>query len=136
MHRILAVCLAVTACAAVGTNVPDTKVVEVGTDFGLSPGQTAVLEQGALTVTFVKVNEDSRCPEGVVCVWQGNVATALLLGPSTGDKSPATLHTTLSPQSVSSGAYVIALTGIQPVRKQQGNIPQADYIATFRVTRQ
>jgi len=136
MHRILAVCLALTACAVVGANAPETKVVDVGSDFELSPGQTAVIEQGALSLTFVKVNEDSRCPEGVQCVWQGNVATALLVGPATGEKSPVTLHTTLTPHSATSGSYAVVLTGIKPVRKQQDAIPQADYVATFRVTRQ
>jgi hypothetical protein len=136
MFRILAACLALTACTAVGTSAPETKTVDVGSDFELSPGQTAVVEGGAFTVSFVKVNEDSRCPEGVVCVWQGNVATALLVGANANEKTPVTLHTTLTPHSVSSGAYTVALTGIKPARKQQGNIPQAEYIATFRVTRQ
>jgi hypothetical protein len=46
-----------------------------------------------------------------------------------------TLHTTLTPHSASSGSFTVALTGIQPAKKD-GNIPQADYVATFRVTRQ
>lgn len=134
MRRLLGV-LALTACAVVGTNAPQTKTVDVGSDFELSPGQTAVVEGGALTVSFVKVNEDSRCPINAVCVWQGNVATALLLGATAGEKTPVTLHTTLTPHAARSGSYTIALTGIQPAKKQ-GNIPQADYVATFRVTRQ
>jgi hypothetical protein len=134
MRRVFGV-LALSACAVVGTNAPQTKVVDVGSDFELSPGQTAVVESGGLTVTFVKVNEDSRCPINAVCVWQGNVATALLVGPTTGDKTPVTLHTTLTPHSASSGSFTVALTGIQPAKKD-GNIPQADYVATFRITRQ
>jgi hypothetical protein len=139
MHWFLGV-LALSACAVAGTNapqnLPQTKVVDVGGDFELSPSQTAVLDGGALAITFVKVSEDSRCPEGVQCVWQGDVATALLLGATAGEKTPVTLHTTLTPHSATSGSYSVALTGIKPVRKKDSAIPQADYIATFRVTRQ
>ncbi|MFS8086705.1 MAG: hypothetical protein ACMG6H_13815 [Acidobacteriota bacterium] len=137
----LAFVLYLAACvgsgAAVGTITPGVpKVVEVGSDFDLSPSQSAVIDGGALTVTFVKVSEDSRCPTGVVCIWAGDDVTAMLLGAGESPKTPASLHTTLTPRAVSSGAYVVSLVGVKPAPKQGSTIPQSSYVATFRVTRE
>lgn len=121
----------------VGTNAPGTpKAAEIGSDFELSPSQSAVVDGGALRVTFVKVSADSRCPADVQCVWAGDAATALILGSANGETTTATLHTTLTPHSVMSGAYDVALVGVKPAPRQGSTIPQASYVATFRVTRQ
>lgn len=40
-------------------------------DNTLKPGQT--LTSGGLSVTFIEVLEDSRCPADAMCIWQGNV---------------------------------------------------------------
>ena len=112
------------------------KAAEVGSDFNLSPSQSAVVDGGALRVTFVKVSEDSRCPIGVQCVWAGDAATALILAPANGETTTPTLHTTLMPHAVASGAYEVTLVGVKPSPQQGSTIPQSSYIATFRIARQ
>jgi hypothetical protein len=37
----------------------------------LAPGQTAVIIGEELLLTFEAVTADSRCPQGVTCVWAG-----------------------------------------------------------------
>ncbi len=52
----------------------DNKVkAELGQDFSLAIGQSAVITGEELEITFEKVTEDSRCPTGVVCVSEGVV---------------------------------------------------------------
>ncbi len=47
--------------------------VKLGQEFSLSIGQSAVITDENLEITFEEVTEDSRCPEGAVCVWEGRV---------------------------------------------------------------
>jgi hypothetical protein len=42
-------------------------------EFSLSIGQKAVIEGEDLEITFKEVLEDSRCPTGVECIWEGRV---------------------------------------------------------------
>jgi hypothetical protein len=110
-------------------------VVNIDRDFDLKPGQTARVDGTALTVSFVGVPEDSRCPTDVVCVWAGNGAVSLVITDDTGAKTTVVLNTTLSPRSVRSSLYEISLTGLKPAPKQASPIPLADYVATLRITR-
>jgi hypothetical protein len=134
MHRLLAI-LALSACAVVSPNEPETKVVQSGDEFDLSPSQSAVVDAGAVTLTFVKVNEDSRCPTDVQCVWAGDVAAALTVGVAGGEKSATTIHTNIDPKTTIAGAYKVEVVNVKPVRKSNTTIPQESYLVTFRVTR-
>lgn len=57
--------------------------------FRLKENQSVYLKENKMKVTFKNMKEDSRCPEGVNCIWAG-VATAeiVLLGES---KRPLTI---------------------------------------------
>ncbi|HUQ18646.1 MAG TPA: hypothetical protein VM099_03445 [Gemmatimonadaceae bacterium] len=135
MLRLLSV-LALTACAVVGTSSPNTKVVKSGEDFELSPTETAIVDQGAVTLTLVKVNEDSRCPIDVQCVWAGDVALALLVGTNSNARNPSTIHTNLDPRTTIADGYKIEAVSVQPAPRSQSTIPQSSYRITFRVSRQ
>jgi len=123
--------------AAVGSNSPTaSKVVAIGQDFELSPGQAAVVDGGALTVVFVKVAEDSRCPTGVQCVWAGNGVVALTLNGPSNSLYMVTLNTTLTPHTFKAAPYEISLVGLKPYPKQGSKIPPATYVATLHIIRQ
>ena len=121
------------AITASGPSASD--VVNIDRDFDLKPGQTARVDGAALTVSFIGVPEDSRCPTDVVCIWAGNGAVSLSITDDTGAKNNVVLNTTLSPRSVRSSAYEISLTGLKPAPKQASPIPLAEYVATLRITR-
>ena len=56
-------------------------------------------EINGLTVTFVGVREDSRCPDNARCVWAGNAAVQLRI--EGGADSVATvLNTELDPKTI------------------------------------
>lgn len=140
-HWLALLILAGVACAgsgaAVGSSSPAaTKVVAIGQDFDLAPGQTAVVDGGALSVTFVKVAQDSRCPTGVQCVWAGDGAVSLTASTPSAGKDTVTLHTTLTPRAKKVGPYEIGLVGLKPYPKQGSTIPPATYVATLHITRQ
>ncbi len=58
MTAILVVLALLSACKAGGTYT-------VGQEFQLAPGQQVSISGQDLTLKFVSVNEDSRCPTGV-----------------------------------------------------------------------
>ena len=123
----------VGAISASGPSASD--VVTIDRDFDLKAGQTARVDGTALTLSFVSVPEDSRCPTDVVCVWAGNGAVSLVVTDDTGAKTTVVLNTTLSPRSVRTSGYEISLAGLKPDPKQGSPIPLANYVATLRVTR-
>src|SRR5687767_4066909 len=110
-------------------------VIAVDRDFDLKPGRTARVDGTAITVSFVGVPEDSRCPTDVQCVWAGNGAVSLVVTDETGARSTVILNTTLSPRSARVSGYEINFAGLKPEPKQGSPIPLANYVATLRVTR-
>jgi hypothetical protein len=46
-------------------------------EFSLSIGQSAELRSEQIAVQFVQIEEDSRCPRGAMCIWQGRVRSSL-----------------------------------------------------------
>jgi len=45
----------------------------LGKEFSLSVGQTVSISGENLQITFDEVSQDSRCPTGAECVWEGVV---------------------------------------------------------------
>jgi len=136
----VAASLAVSACTTANTGITASgpsasDVIAVDRDFDLKPGQTARVGGTAITVSFVGVPEDSRCPVDVQCVWAGNGAVSLVVTDETGAKSTVILNTTLSPRSARVSGYEINFAGLKPEPKQGSPIPLANYVATLRVTR-
>jgi len=51
-----------------------SNAVNLGQEFSLHIGESTSLRGEELKVKFLEVTEDSRCPTGVVCVWEGRVS--------------------------------------------------------------
>jgi len=50
------------------------KTVDLGQEFSLHISESASIRGEELQVKFLEITEDSRCPTGVVCVWEGRVS--------------------------------------------------------------
>lgn len=118
-----------TACleSVTGPTAPlDTSVT-------LKPGERMKVAGTDITIMFVRVDGDSRCPADAVCV-QGGDATVWFLVDENGRRSNAELHTG-NMQPVESGAVTITLEALQPYPFSSKAIVAGDYRATLRVTR-
>jgi hypothetical protein len=51
--------------------------VNLDEPFSLGPGESASIAGEDMTLRFVEVLNDSRCPEGAVCIWAGEVSARL-----------------------------------------------------------
>jgi len=49
----------------------------IDNEFSLTVGQIAELKGEQITLQFEGIQEDSRCPKGATCIWQGRVSSIL-----------------------------------------------------------
>ncbi|HUG40865.1 MAG TPA: hypothetical protein VMM12_10280 [Longimicrobiales bacterium] len=104
--------------------------------FTLSPGQEATSSSLDLTIRFVDVATDSRCPIDVDCVWEGDAEVVIHLG-EPGEERLVSLHTPgerigLGTVDLSSG-HRLELIELLPDDRSDRPIVQKEYRATFRL---
>lgn len=103
-------------------------------------GDTAFLElpigrsadNGDLSVSFDAVTEDSRCPRGVQCVWEGNAAVRLTL--ESGDETEVfVLSTAREPRQASFAGYAIDFRDLAPYPASEEPLDREAYVARIAV---
>jgi hypothetical protein len=129
----------VTARPGPGGGTPATTAAPASTpaEVTLAPGQTARLAGGRLTVRFVEVRGDSRCPVAghIACAWEGDATVALSIsGPRT-PMSGRELHANQRFATAATVAgYEVRLVRLGPERRTTDAVPAGDYRATLRVS--
>src|SRR6185369_440519 len=79
----------------------DAREEVLGQEFNLKIGQKARIKGEGLAISFGSVAEDSRCPEGVDCIWAGNGKIIVKLSKPNGDSTSIELNTNMKPQEKS-----------------------------------
>ena len=125
---ILLISLALLACKK-DPPIPPFKFYEgIGT---LSVGQSGLFYLKDTTepieLKFVKVVSDSRCPEGVKCVWAGAISVEILL-----DNSISMVISAID-NSISDKGYKIIVTQATPYPKSGSVIREEDYKVEFKI---
>ena len=103
--------------------------------FELLINKQKVITKDKLTIKFLSLIEDSRCPTDVTCVWQGNAELMLVVGPAAG-AGPAELvplNTVLEPRSGSALGLKLSLLNLTPV--PVSTTPTKGYQAEIRIER-
>jgi hypothetical protein len=111
------------------------EVIRLGQEFELKINQEAMIEGEALAVVFESVVEDSRCPEGVDCIWSGNAKIRLRSGKQKQTPAAVELNTNVGSKSSSYLNYEIRLIALKPRPKADKPIQPNEYIATLIVTK-
>ena len=138
---LLLAALGASSCSStprVGDPSKATTANSVTTDqeFELGPGQSVLVGQEPLKITFDAITGDSRCPPEVQCVWEGDAVAKVQA--ATGTQAPTVyeLHTNTGyPTQVDHGAYRIRLAAVAPGTHQGVVIDPAAYVITLIVTR-
>ena len=98
---------------------------------------TPLLQHPDDALTFVDVPQDSRCPIGVQCVWEGDATVVLAASQAgTSDTTRIELHT--SSKFATPATYkdlVIHLQRLDPYPHKDVKISLGDYVATLTITR-
>lgn len=116
-----------------GSEVSVQPVYRLDSAFTIGVGETVVVSETPLRITFNQVISDSRCPEGAVCFWPGNGEIELTLKTSSRDTVKTVLNTFLEPHDAVSGEYRITLTDLKPYPQDGIEIDPESYLAILKV---
>jgi hypothetical protein len=97
-------------------------------------GETRLLDEERLAISFGRVMEDSRCAAGVQCVTAGNAEVGLILHERGEATRPVRLNTHTDPRTVSHEGYVITVVDLQPLPTAGGPEPE-NYVVRLHVVR-
>jgi len=111
------------------------KQVTAGQEFKLKVGQEVRLKAERVKVRFASVVEDSRCPEGVDCIWAGNAKVSLVLEREGGARRVVELNTNVEPKTAAAEGYEVRLTNLSPYPQAEKKIDPKQYAATLVVGR-
>jgi hypothetical protein len=111
------------------------EVIRLGQEFDLKINQEVMIEGEGLAVAFESVLEDSRCPEGVDCLWSGNAK--IRIRSSKQKQTPATteLNTDAGSKSSSYLNYEIRLVALKPRPKPDEAVRPHEYKAALIITK-
>lgn len=119
---------------------PGQVEARLGEPVTLHVGQTALVADSPdqFGITFRRVKQDSRCPQGVVCIWAGEVRVEITFQES-GVLHPPILELTTTPgdaqHRITVENYQVELVEVQPPRIADKAIAAEEYAASFRITR-
>jgi len=118
-------------------NLPQPPVdVRLNQEFEVRVGETVTIKSEGLKINLIRVDEDSRCPEGVQCVWAGNGKVVLKLMKARKRAAIKNLNTNLDPKSAAYRGYDVKLVNLSPYPKKDVAIRKKEYVATLVVSRE
>jgi len=128
-----------TEATVTGSGVaPAGATVPVGQAFELPVGGAATVADTQTTVTFLGVQEDSRCPAQVACIWAGRVSAEFSVQAPGQAPETFVLATCCPAPDASHHAYAgqaIDLVGVSPAPLPAGQtISEQDYRAALVVS--
>jgi predicted RecB family nuclease len=108
--------------------------VNLGSQFDLKEGQVALIASEKIKIKFLKVEEDSRCPSGIQCVWQGQVKIAVNVVKNERDLGEFNLISRVGEEDLAVktfDGYSIRLIEVAPEPKKNQRLKTSDYIVTL-----
>jgi len=98
----------------------------------LAIGQSARIEGTPLSIALEAIENDSRCPEGVQCVWAGDVSARIRIE-GNGNAQTVALNLNRNSTNIVHGDHRITLTAVTPTPKATEKIDPKSYRASFRI---
>ena len=136
MASILLPLLFIASSAFAPQSATRAREVALDREFDIKIGEQVLVENERLRVTFSRVAEDSRCPEGVQCIWAGNGRIVLRVSKARRRAADVRLNTGLEPKEATYRGYEVKLVKLDPYpKKEGGKIRKRQYVATLVVSR-
>lgn len=134
-HTIITLILTLVLSGQVAHSRSLPNAVSPGQEFTIRPGKKVTLRGTKLKIRFVSVIEDSRCPKGVQCVWQGNAKASFELSGINRKPLIMRLNTGIDPKEQQYSGYTVRLVKLTPEPKSGEKINAREYEATVVVSR-
>ncbi|MBK8567753.1 MAG: hypothetical protein IPN76_31655 [Saprospiraceae bacterium] len=134
MKKLLFFAFVVAAAFMACNKDDDTNIKPVQLDkaFNLAVNETAELETDGTRIKFLGISEDSRCPTGVNCVWEGEAIVQLSVEKED-DAIVETLTTNpregqMLPDKFTAFGHGVKLLQVMPYPEAGSSIEEGDYV--------
>jgi len=103
--------------------------VKFDSPFKMTQKKGVEFENDDLKILFDKITEESRCPEGTTCVWEGQVKVQLTVKTKGGSQQVEIIRKGKQKENVMEkvGNHTIYLMAVNPYPKSGEKISQEDY---------
>ena len=101
----------------------------------LRAGNQKTAKSSRLKVKFVAVTEDSRCPMGAMCIWEGNARIKVEITGRHEKTRTVEFNTTMGPKEFTVTGWTITLDSLTPMRRAGHTDEPLLYRAKFTITR-
>jgi hypothetical protein len=108
------------------------KFIELDTEVSLYIGESAIVKDHNINLTFIDVLEDSRCPSDVICIWEGTVTLEINIHYNNQDLGNFILNLT-NLHKASFMGYYVQFENLEPYPISTETILKSSYYATFVV---
>lgn len=130
MKALIFTIIFVLATAVIGRAAPlQPKNVNIGVN------QTKAIRGTQLSVKFVEMVEDSRCPRDVNCIWAGNAKIRVTVTKRGSAPQTIQLNTMQSGEVLTAHGYRLRLVGLTPTPASNIRINRNGYIANIEFTK-
>lgn len=100
----------------------------------LRVGATAPVQGSRATVTFEGVRDDSRCPRGVTCIWEGDAVAVFRVQTRADDAVVVELHANPGfAREGSAHGVTLSLERLAPEPEADAPVPAGAYVVTLRI---
>jgi hypothetical protein len=97
-------------------------------------GQTAENLSEGIALSFESVVEDSRCPEGARCVWEGNARVVFRFETPRGAGSLELNTSSRFERELSRFGWVVRLVDLAPAPRADSAVAPAEYVVAVAVS--
>jgi hypothetical protein len=129
-HVLVPLLLIVALAACRSTSAPAPRAASLNQEVQLAPQEQVAYEQQGLTVEFVRIVEDSRCPSDTTCVWAGEVKVQVATRLAT---AQTVQHEIKAGEYATVGAFRVVVVNVEPIPVSTRQIPQEEYRVTLKV---
>lgn len=98
-------------------------------------GKQAKDTRSKITIKFLSLVEDSRCPTDVQCIQAGNARIKVLISKAGSEPVTVEMNTMLGQRGGTIESYAINLISLTPSPKSNVRLNRNAYTATFTVVR-
>ena len=129
--------LVLTSLAACTPALPVPIAAQLNQEFKIQVDQSAVIATEELTIRFIALSSDSRCPRGVQCVQAGEAAVSISVTQKNDPPTALVLNTNppLKKDRASFANYEIQLKAVEPYPESLVKPNSKDYSVTLMVTK-
>jgi hypothetical protein len=117
------------------TRQPVGLTADLGQQVTLAPGQSVSINGEPLKLQFVKVVNESRCPKGAQCIWEGQVTCLAEITLKDMQKSMVLTQLGGSPAEMDISGYKISFT-VDPYPELNKTIKAANYRLNLTISKE